>query len=181
MVRKVELDLMEVAGPAQPEESPAEETVKRKRFRELWKRVATKKIMIAAAAVIFSGIVGISLLIFSTGEKTGLENSTALPEIGVARNNIENLEGFIVDINDEHGGYRVLVCDLAVEMAPNKSLSENRLLMRKKTYEALKNKGRYILKSASGYSVIKKEMKDELDRILGGGVKEVYFTKFVLL
>jgi flagellar basal body-associated protein FliL len=95
--------------------------------------------------------------------------------------NIETLDNFIIDLKDEHGHYRVLVCDITLVMNPDKSISGNKMDARKKTYDALRNKGKYALISSQSYSIIRKELRDELDRLLGGGIKEVYFTKFVLL
>lgn len=184
MVSKVELDLLEEIEPPVPEESPVEvvTSVKQGRFRGFLARITKKQIIIASAIVVAcSCIAGISLLIFSTGEKPPIENSMALTEVKSINNKIENFDSFMVDLNDGNGNYRVLVCDMVIEMDPDKKVAENKLEIRKKVYDALKDKARYMLTSTTSYIIIKKDVKDELDRKLGGGVREVYFTKFVLL
>jgi flagellar basal body-associated protein FliL len=95
--------------------------------------------------------------------------------------NVATLDNFIIDLTDEQGHYRVLVCDITIVMNPDKNISANKLETRNKAYDALKNKGKYALISSKSYSIVRKEMRDELDRLLGGGIKEVYFTKFMLL
>jgi flagellar basal body-associated protein FliL len=66
-------------------------------------------------------------------------------------------------------------------MNPDKNISGNKSELRKKVYNALKNKGTNMLTSSRSYSTIKKEIQDELNGLLGGGIKEVYFTKFMVL
>lgn len=140
-----------------------------------------KKIIIAAIIFMFSGTV-VAALLLSTGKKVSHgEYSAELAEIKPVYENSELLDNFTIDLRDDNGQYRVLVCDVAIVLNPDKKISENKLEVRKNVYNALKNKGRYILTSSKAYSKIKKEMRDELDGLLGGGVKEVYFTKFILL
>jgi flagellar basal body-associated protein FliL len=180
MVRKVELDLLEetdapVPGGPSDENEPEE----KRRFQGFFARITRKKIIGAAIFFTVSCIVGVSLLVFSAGEKSRIDLGTPHTDVRLLRN-IENLDSFIIDLGDEHGNYRVLVCDIAIEMESDKRIVENKAEVRRKTYNALKSKSKYVLNTA-GYNTIKKEMRDELGRILGGGIREVYFTKFVLL
>jgi len=182
MVTKVELDLLELGDSQNPEEPQGEEgPVKdEKRWRQFtW--MTRKKIIIAAILFTFSGIVGVSLLLFPGKKVSHVDYSAELAEIRPVYENSENLDNFTIDLKDDNGKYRVLICDIAIVLNPDKKLSENKLDVRKKAYDALKNKGKYILTSSKAYRTIKKEMRDELDGLLGGGVKEVYFTKFILL
>jgi flagellar basal body-associated protein FliL len=64
---------------------------------------------------------------------------------------------------------------------PDKNISGDKSELRKKVYNVLKNKGTDVLTSSRSYSTIKKEIQDELNGLLGGGIKEVYFTKFMVL
>jgi flagellar basal body-associated protein FliL len=180
MVRKVELDLLEETDINIPEAlSDENQPAKKGRVEGFLAGISRKKIIGAAILFAVSGIVGVSLLMFSAEEKSPIDFGTSLIEAKVIRN-IENLDSFVIDLSDENGQYRVLVCDIAVEMNVDKKISDNKAEVRKKTYNALKSKRNYVLKAA-GYNTIKKEMRNELDKILGGGVKEVYFTKYILL
>ena len=180
MVRKVELDLLEEADIPAPEGQGEEnKPVQKRRLRDFFARMTKRKIIGAAFLVAVSCIGGISLLMFSAEEKSPVENTTVHPDARLFHA-MENLDNFIVDLSDEDGNYRVLVCDIAIEVSPERRIGGNKEEVRKKTYNALKNKAKYALK-ATGYNTIKKEMRDEMDKIMGGGVKEVYFTKFVLL
>ncbi|MEN6319165.1 MAG: flagellar basal body-associated FliL family protein [Syntrophaceae bacterium] len=182
MVRKVELDLLELdnlQNPEGPQKEGEPEENRRGWRRFTW--LTRKKIIIAAILFTFSGIVGVSLLLSPGKKASHVDYSTELAEIKPLYENSEILDNFTIDLRDDNGQYRVLVCDIAIVLNPDKKISENKLEVRKKAYNALKNKGKYILTSSKAYRTIKKEMRDELDGLLGGGVKEVYFTKFILL
>ncbi|MGZ3634815.1 MAG: flagellar basal body-associated FliL family protein, partial [Syntrophales bacterium] len=129
----------------------------------------------------FFCVIGVSLLIFPTKNDSYIDPAKEFAEVRSVQENIETLDNFIIDLTDEQGRYRVLVCDITLVMNPDKSISGNKLDARKKAYDALRNKGKYALTSSKSYGIVRKEMRDELDRLLGGGIKEVYFTKFILL
>ena len=179
MVRKVDLDLLEeldVPGTEGPHEEG--ETAGRKKG---WKWLTRKKLIVAAVLFTFFCVIGISLMIFSAKNESHIDSARELIEVSSIPENIETLDDFIIDLTDEHGHYRVLVCDITIVMNPDKNISANKLDTRKKAYDALKNKGKYALISSKSYSIVRKEMRDELERVLGGGIKEVYFTRFMLL
>jgi flagellar basal body-associated protein FliL len=180
MVSKVELDLLEetdtpIAGGPSDENEPAEKG----KFQNFFARMTRRKIVGGCILVAFSCIVVVSLLVFSGSEQSRVSLDTPRADVTLLRP-IENLDSFIIDLSDEHGHYKVLVCDIAIEVEPGKRMGENKAEVRKKIYNALKDKSMYILKTA-GYHTIKREMRDELNRIMGGGIQEVYFTKFVIL
>jgi flagellar basal body-associated protein FliL len=179
MVRKVDLDLLEeldIPGTESLHEDG--DTTGRKKG---WKWLTRKTLIVTAILFTFSCIVGVSLMVFSARKDSHIDSERELVEVRSIPENIETLDNFIIDLRDEHGNYRVLVCDMALVMNPDKSISENKLDARKKAYDALKNKGKFALMSSKSYSIVRKELRDELDRLLGGGIKEVYFTKFMLL
>jgi len=182
MVRKVELDLFEEGHlPGLDAPLKEEEPVKNGKGWRSLKWLTKKKIILAAILFFFSGIVGVSLLMFSEKKDTRVDHSAEFTEVRSIHENIENLDSFVIDLRDEHGNYRVLVCEIAIVVNKDKKISANKVEMRNMAYNALKKKGKYVLTSSKAYSAIKKELRDELDGLLGGGVKEVYFTKFILL
>jgi flagellar basal body-associated protein FliL len=181
MVRKVELDLLEEIDLHSPECPLEGEEGKRKIGWRSLKWLIRKKFIAVSLLLAFSGIVGISLLIFPAGKDSGKNHGIEFTEVRSINDNVENLDSFFVDLKDEHGHYRVLVCDIAIMMNPDIKISGNKSELRKKVYNALKNKGTHVLTSSRAYSTIKKEIQDELNGLLGGGIKEVYFTKFMVL
>ncbi len=181
MVRKVELDLLEEIDLHGPEGTLEEGAGKRGKGLRLLRWVIRKKFIAASMLLVFSVVVGISLLIFPAGKDSGKDQSIEFAEVRSINDNVENLENFFIDLKDENGHYRVLVCDIAIMMNPDKKISGDKSELRKKAYNALKNKGRHVLTSSRAFSTIKKEIQDELNGLLGGGIKEVYFTKFIVL
>ena len=179
MVRKVDLDLLEeldipgAEGPLEEEETAG--------GKKGWKWLTERKLIATAILFSFLCLIGVSLMIFPFRDKSHIDSERGLVEVGPISENIAALDNFVIDLTDEQGHYRVLVCDIMLVMNPDKSLSGNKLDVRKKTYDALRTKGRYALVSSKSYGIIRKELRDELDHLLGGGIKEVYFTKFVLL
>jgi len=86
-----------------------------------------------------------------------------------------------VDLKDEHGNYKVLVCDIALETSANAEIS-NGDVVRNVIYKTLKAKTIAGLTAATAKKVLKKELGAELDKALGGKIiKEVYFTRFTLM
>ncbi len=179
MVRKVELDLLEEIDLHSPESEG--EAGKREKGWRLLKWLIRKKFIAVSLLLAFSGIVGISLLIFPVGKDSGKNHGIEFTEVRSINDNVENLDSFFVDLKDEHGHYRVLVCDIAIMMNPDIKISGNKSELRKKVYNALKNNGTHVLTSSRAYSTIKKEIQDELNGLMGGGIKEIYFTKFMVL
>ena len=179
MVRKVDIDILEeldiprTEGPHEGEEAAGE--------KRGWKWLTRKKLIATAILFTFFCVIGVSLMIIPARNDSRIDSERELVEVRSTPENIATLDNFIIDLTDEHGHYRVLVCDITIVMNPDKNISANRLDTRKKAYDALKNKGKYALISSKSYSIVRKEMRDELDRLLGGGIKEVYFTKFMLL
>ena len=179
MVRKVDLDLLEeldISGAEGPLEE--EETTGRKKG---WKWLTERKLIATAILFSFFCVIGVSLMIFPVRDKSHIDSEKGPIEVRPISENIEALDNFVIDLKDQQGHYRVLLCDITLVMNPDKSLSGNKLEVRKKAYDALRTKGKHALISSKSYSIIRKELRDELDHLLGGGIKEVYFTKFVLL
>jgi flagellar basal body-associated protein FliL len=179
MVRKVDLDLLEeVDIPRADDPHEGEEAEGRKRG---WKWMMKKKLIVTAILFSFFCVICGSLMIFPAKDDSHIDSGKEFAEVRSIQENIETLDNFIIDLTDEQGRYRVLVCDITLVMNPDKSILGNKLDARKKTYDALRNKGKYVLISSKSYSIVRKEMRDELDRLLGGGIREIYFTKFMLL
>ncbi|HEX7534169.1 MAG TPA: hypothetical protein VF343_02855 [Syntrophales bacterium] len=135
-----------------------------------------KKLIVTALLLVFC-VIGVSLMRFPTRNDSHIDSGRELVEVRSIPENIETLDNFIIDLKDEQGHYRVLVCDITIVMNPDKNISTNKLDTRKKAYDALKNKGKYAPVSSKSYTIVRKEMRDELGRPLDRAIKEVYFYK----
>jgi flagellar basal body-associated protein FliL len=179
MVRKVDIDILEELDiPRTEVPHEGEEAAGKKRG---WKWLTRKNLIVTAILSTLFCVIGVSLMIIPARNDSRIDSERELVEVRSIPENIATLDNFIIDLTDERGNYRVLVCDITIVMNPDKDISANKLDTRKKAYDALKIKGKYALISSKSYSIVRKEMRDELDRLLGGGIKEVYFTKFMLL
>lgn len=140
--------------------------------------MTVRRIVVASLLLASSGIVVISLLAFPPAGKDSSKNRCIeFTEVRPIHDTLDNLESFFVNLKDKHRHYRVLVCDIAIMMNPDKKILGNKSELRKKAYIALKNKGtRMCSTSSRSCSTIKKKIQDELNRLQRGGIKEVYFT-----
>jgi flagellar basal body-associated protein FliL len=179
MVRKVDLDLLEELDFSGTGVPPGEGDTAG--IKKGWKWLTRKKLVVTVILFSFFCVIGVSLMMFPARNDSHIDPARELAEVRSTPENIETLDNFMIDLTDERGNYRVLVCDITIVMNPDKNISANKLDTRKKAYDALKIKGKYALISSKSYSIVRKEMRDELDRLFGGGIKEVYFTKFMLL
>ncbi|MBW2569457.1 MAG: flagellar basal body-associated FliL family protein [Deltaproteobacteria bacterium] len=97
---------------------------------------------------------------------------------GFCKEGFECFNDFIVYLKDDRGKDRVLICDVVVELNQKMELSQKKIELRKNIYNTLKK--------LSGFSEIKRELKEEIKSSLNKFmddeiIKDVYFTKFVLL
>jgi flagellar basal body-associated protein FliL len=94
------------------------------------------------------------------------------------------LDGFVVDVKDDGGNIRVLICDIVLEPFQGQSVKgiESRIDIRQVIYRILQSHQVGQLMSPEGRSALKSEIKGQLVRSLGEGkVKEVYFTRYMVL
>jgi len=94
-----------------------------------------------------------------------------------------DLEGFVVDVRDGEGNIRILLCGLALEMEGVQPTSANTgAEIRLAVYEALRSSNVETLMTSDGKNGLKKEIAETLAKKFGGaGIRDVYFTKFVVL
>jgi flagellar basal body-associated protein FliL len=93
---------------------------------EIVKIADEKKIILAAILFFFSGIVGVSLLMFSVKKDARVDHSTEFTEVRSIHENIENLDSFVIDLRDEHGNYRVLICEITVVVNQDKKFQQTK-------------------------------------------------------
>jgi flagellar basal body-associated protein FliL len=181
MVRRVKLDLLEI----DPQEiTTAEITTDHEPQIEgelsasvsRWGRYGRILIIGSGLFLIFS----VCITIWFQLEKKP-ETKKALSPVNFVGDGLQHYNNFAVDLKDEHGNYKVLVCDIALETSANAEISRGDVV-RNVIYKTLKAKTIEGLTAATAKKVLKKELGAELDKALGGKIiKEVYFTRFTLM
>lgn len=97
---------------------------------------------------------------------------------------VVNLNDFMINIKDSKGNLRILVCDVALEFAPNRISPDidKRVDVRNIIYNAAKGRTTDWWQSTEGSHGLKKEINSRLNALLGAEVvKEVHFTKLEVL
>lgn len=184
MVRKVKLDILEIDPQVQEaeiamdqEDAAPEETPSRDGRGRLGKILVT-------CSVLFL-LVSIGITVWFQSEKKP-DTPTTVPSQAVsapaAAAAFAHFNDFAVDYRDVHGNYRVLRCDIALELVPGSKAPLENVVIRRVIYRTLQAKSLQSLTVAKGKKALKKDLKTELDKAIGAeAVQQVYFTRFTLL
>ena len=138
---------------------------------------------VLAAAVFLSGAVA-AFLAFQHGEAERVaaeqkaQDVAAVPVVREAA-----FPDFSIDLKDARGRYRFLQCDVTIEFHEAVELTEDRKVeIRRVIYLAAKKKGPEWIASPDSGKQFKKDVREELRGILGGGaLKDIYVTRYVLI
>lgn len=186
MVKKVTLDTLEIEEleiPLPARTLPAEEEYGRISARWL----TSKWLWIAALVlVMFIAAGGVSYW-WKGAHKTALRlPGNEAPMAASLRQKPLTVEvnDFVITINDDRGKYLVMTCDLTFELSPGQDviLQRNIAEVRKIIYETLK-KTSFVSPLAPE---IRRGLKEEINKSVSGfwgrdGIKDIYFTKFVVI
>jgi flagellar basal body-associated protein FliL len=179
MAEKAELDILEIELPK--EEPPVdtapvmEETdpgARRKRFLKI---AALCFFVLVVCGAVFTWI-------YVGGDKAG--SGKKQPGVAAPGGNFMALDHFAVNIRDAQGNYRILACDVALELNRGADAAKDRMLeLRKAVYKTVRGNGSQILqKSPKTRKQLLKDIEKEVNGILGeGAVKQAYFTRYTLL
>ena len=91
---------------------------------------------------------------------------------------------FIIDLKDNVGKSKILVCDVAIDVNDNQNIAQlvNNKDVREIIYRTAKGKSAVALRSLDERKRLKDEMAKELEKMLGEGiVKNVYFTNYIIM
>ncbi len=90
---------------------------------------------------------------------------------------------FSIDLKDAEGRYRFLQCDITLEFHAPMELTEDRKVeIRKVIYLSAQKKGRELIHVADSGDRFKKEMRVELQELLGEEtLKDIYITRYLLI
>ena len=138
------------------------------------------KWLIIVASFFFLCSVGLTVWFqFGTKAKTEKPETAKGPVQGEG---LEHYLNFAIDFRDAQGNYKVLLCDVALELNQGAKITRETADIRKTIYKSLKSKNIGDLIVARGKKALKKEIETELGKIIGTSVvKQVYFTRFTLM
>jgi flagellar basal body-associated protein FliL len=98
--------------------------------------------------------------------------------------NTAYFKDFVIDLKDKTGKSKILLCDVAFNLSEEKSIAdlENRKDIRNLIYQTVKGKNSIALKSLEERKLLKKELSQELNKMVGDGiVKNVYFINYLIM
>ncbi len=182
MVRKVKLDLLEI-DPQELKQAEIgtdhEPMSGGSRPVGFWGRFGKIAVTGSLLFLIFS--IGLTVWYHSAKKTAPRVSDTPAPAV-FARDDLEHFSNFAIDYKDAQGNYKVLLCDVALELAPGAKLIQETTDTRKVIYKTLQAKTIENITVAKGKKALKKELETELDKSMGGKVvKQVYFTRFTLM
>jgi flagellar basal body-associated protein FliL len=101
----------------------------------------------------------------------------------VALQSVFSFDNFTIDLKDPQGHYRLLICDVVLELnRPDVMTEERKVVIRKTIYETARKKSPDLLNSSQAHRVFKRQIGTELSSLMGTeSIREVYVTRFVLL
>ena len=186
MVRKVKLDILEI-DPRQLLEAEIgmdQEAAPDEAESGAGRGGRFGKILIAGSVLFLLVSVGITAWYQSEKKPDARATQTTRPSQAAsglaAAAGLEHFNNFAVDYRDDRGNYKVLRCDIALELTQSAKLED--VAIRKVIYRTLQAKTIESLTVAKGKKALKEELKAELDQAIGPrAVKQVYFTRFTLL
>lgn len=138
-------------------------------------------IYLGAGVVALAVVTALGLFMFR-GETP--PEKTAPPPPAVRLTDTLYLKDFVIDCMDGRNTLRVVSCDVAVVLRERCDVSrlEGDQRLREVIYRVTKKNGAGQLAAARNRDKIKREMGEDLNRLLGGPmVRSVYFSKLVIL
>jgi flagellar basal body-associated protein FliL len=191
MARKAKLDILEIPTEAQPGDQESLQTPEldpESKQQPLRVRLH-KKVIVTCAIVISICFIAGGGVLFWMG--TAKNNGASLPgkprpavAADVTRQNVANLDNFVIDYREQGDTVRIAIFALAVELNEpvRKDAVENQPELRGDIYTLSKRRSIGSLRSLEERGALRSEIAAELEKRLGAGaVKAVYFTKFYIL
>ena len=150
-----------------------------KSLRELLQRRMLIVIIVAGVCLSLAGVV-----LWMIGGRTDAGQGAAIIPTSPLRGDIVYLKNFAIDYMDIGETPRIIVCDVALALSRVRDVSdiENNPDVRAVIYRVTKKNGAILMTSPEGRRNMKTEMKELLNRVLGGDViRTVYLTRLVVL
>jgi flagellar FliL protein len=156
----------------------------------LMRRLKTAKLkhwLILVVSVLVITVAGGSIWLLSGGERkkeSAVKEGESLIKAIPAGEKMILFDNFVVDVRDKKGDMRIALYDIVIELAkPQAAGAEGeRVDLRSAIHAVLKRKQVVDGLSPEGRNLIKIELINELDRLLGEkSVKNIYITHFEVI
>ncbi|HOD35779.1 MAG TPA: flagellar basal body-associated FliL family protein [Syntrophales bacterium] len=128
-------------------------------------------------------VVAVSVGMYLKGSRPDADPKKGAATPAMALQSVFSFENFTIDLKDPQGKYKLLICDVVLELnRPDVMTEEKKVVIRKTIYEAARKKSPDLLGSSQAHRVFKRQVSTALGSLMGQGViRDVYVTKFVLL
>jgi flagellar basal body-associated protein FliL len=132
---------------------------------------------------LFLLIVAVSAGLYFKGSRPDTAREKGAETPAVALQSVFSFDNFTIDLKDPQGNYKLLICDVVLELnRPDLMTEERKVVIRKTIYETARKKSSDLLSSTQAHRVFKRQIGTELGSLMGPEtIREVYVTKFVLL
>lgn len=150
-----------------------------------WKLLLSWKVLVPAGTVLILVAAGTGTVLYLRGQEQARlaaeVKKQAAAVVAPAREAV--FTDFSIDLKDAEGRYRFLQCDVTLEFLSPMDLTEDRKVeIRKVIYLSAKKKGRDLIRVADSGERFKKEMRVELQELLGEEtLKDIYITRYLLI
>jgi flagellar basal body-associated protein FliL len=137
----------------------------------------------SACGIVLILVVVVSVGLYLRGSRPDTDREKGAAPPTAALQSVFPFENFTIDLKDPKGQYKLLICDVVVELnRPDLMTEEKKAVIRKTIYETARKKSLDLLSSSQAHRVFKRQISSELNSLMGQEViRDVYVTKFVLL
>jgi len=136
-----------------------------------------------ACGILLVLVVAVSVGLYLRGFHPDADREKGADMPAAALQSVFPFENFTIDLKDPQGKYKLLICDVVLELnRPDVMTEEKKVVIRKTIYETARKKSPDLLSSSQAHRVFKRQISSELNSLMGQEViRDVYVTKFVLL
>jgi flagellar basal body-associated protein FliL len=136
-----------------------------------------------ACGILLILVVAVSAGLYFKGSRPDAAREKGADTPAAALQSVFSFDNFTIDLKDPQGKYKLLICDVVLELnRPDMMTEEKKVVIRKTIYETARKKSPDLLSSSQAHRVFKRQISSELNILMGQeAIRDVYVTKFVLL
>ncbi|MCX5833947.1 MAG: flagellar basal body-associated FliL family protein [Deltaproteobacteria bacterium] len=137
----------------------------------------------SACGIVLILVVAVSVGLYLRGSRPDAAGEKGVDTPAAALQSVFSFDNFTIDLKDPQGKYKLLICDVVLELnRPDVMTEEKKVVIRKTIYETARKKSPDLLSSSQAHRVFKRQIISELNNLMGPeAIRDVYVTKFVLL
>jgi flagellar basal body-associated protein FliL len=137
----------------------------------------------SACGILLILVVAVSVGLYFKGSRPDAAREKGADTPAAALQSVFSFDNFTIDLKDPQGKYKLLICDVVLELnRPDVMTEEKKVVIRKTIYDTARKKSPDLLSSSQAHRVFKRQISSELNSLMGHeAIRDVYVTKFVLL